>query len=50
MTFERGLYLGRDSHDDVTGGKERSTLMLGPTRSGTTSSFIIPNLLLAPSV
>ena len=24
MTFERGVYLGRDSHGDITGGEERS--------------------------
>lgn len=52
MTFERGIYLGRGSRGDITSGAERSTLVLGPTRSGKTSSFIIPNLLIAtePSV
>ena len=49
MTFERSVNLGRDSHGDITGGEERSTLVLGPTRSGKTSSFIIPNLLLTTS-
>jgi type IV secretory pathway TraG/TraD family ATPase VirD4 len=49
MTFERGIYLGRGERGDVTSGDERSTLVLGPTRSGKTSSFIIPNLLIASS-
>jgi type IV secretory pathway TraG/TraD family ATPase VirD4 len=49
MTFVRGVYRGRDSHGDITGGEEKSTLVLGPTRSGKTSSFIIPNLLLTTS-
>src|ERR1019366_9796427 len=49
MTFERSVNLGRDSHGDITGGEERSTLVLGPTRSGKTSSFIIPNLLITSS-
>ncbi len=52
MTSPRGIYLGRDERGDITSGAERSTLVLGPTRSGKTSSFIIPNLLMtnAPSV
>jgi type IV secretory pathway TraG/TraD family ATPase VirD4 len=49
MTFERGVYLGRGPRGDVTSGAERSTLVLGPTRSGKTSSFIVPNLLLSTS-
>jgi len=49
MTFERGVYLGRDSHGEIAGGEERSTLVLGPTRSGKTSWFIVPNLMLTTS-
>jgi len=49
MTFDRGIYLGRGSRGDITSGEERSTLVLGPTRSGKTSSFIIPNLLITSS-
>ncbi len=40
-----GVYLGRGQHGDVTSGSERSTLVIGPSRSGKTSSLIIPNLL-----
>ncbi len=42
---ERGIYLGRGQHGDVFSGRELSTLVLGPTRSGKTSALIIPNLL-----
>lgn len=41
-----GLYLGRSTMGDVTSGPQRSTLVLGPSRSGKTTSLIIPNLLL----
>jgi type IV secretion system protein VirD4 len=44
--FEFGIYLGRGAHGDATSGHERSTLVLGPTRSGKTSSIIVPNLLM----
>ena len=40
-----GVYLGRGARGDVTSGPERSTLVVGPSRSGKTSSLIIPNLL-----
>jgi type IV secretory pathway TraG/TraD family ATPase VirD4 len=40
-----GIYLGRGRGGDATSGAERSTLVLGPSRSGKTSSLIIPNLL-----
>jgi type IV secretion system protein VirD4 len=40
-----GIYLGRGRSGDATSGAERSTLVLGPSRSGKTSSLIIPNLL-----
>jgi type IV secretory pathway TraG/TraD family ATPase VirD4 len=43
---ENGLYIGRSSEGDVTSGPQRSALVLGPSRSGKTSSLIIPNLLL----
>lgn len=42
---DRGIYLGRSPHGDVTSGEERSALVIGPSRSGKTSSIIIPNLL-----
>ena len=41
-----GIYLGRGRNGDATSGRERSTLVLGPTRSGKTSSIIVPNLLM----
>ena len=41
-----GNYLGRTSNGDAMSGEERSTLVLGPSRSGKTSSIIIPNLLM----
>ena len=44
---ERGLYLGHSSATDVFSGARRSALVLGPTRSGKTSSLLIPNVLLA---
>jgi type IV secretion system protein VirD4 len=43
----RGIYLGRSVHGDVTSGAERSSLVLGPSRSGKTSSIVIPNLLMS---
>ena len=46
MTSDNGIYLGRNHNGDVTSGRERSTLVIGPSRSGKTSSIIIPNLLL----
>ncbi|NNN10015.1 MAG: type IV secretory system conjugative DNA transfer family protein [Acidimicrobiaceae bacterium] len=46
MTFDRGIYLGRAQQHDVSSGEQRSTLVLGPSRSGKTTSLIIPNLLL----
>ncbi|HEY5111682.1 MAG TPA: type IV secretory system conjugative DNA transfer family protein [Acidimicrobiales bacterium] len=41
-----GIYLGRGARGDAMSGPERSTLVLGPTRSGKTSSIIVPNLLM----
>jgi type IV secretory pathway TraG/TraD family ATPase VirD4 len=46
VTFDRGIYLGRAHQHDVSSGAQRSTLVLGPSRSGKTTSLIIPNLLL----
>ena len=45
MSQDRGIYLGRGRNGDVFSGSERSTLVLGPSRSGKTSSLVIPNLL-----
>jgi type IV secretion system protein VirD4 len=41
-----GVYLGRGVNGDAMSGSERSTLVLGPTRSGKTTSIIVPNLLM----
>ncbi len=41
-----GVYLGRTTNGDVTSGSQRSALVLGPSRSGKTTSLIVPNLLL----
>jgi type IV secretion system protein VirD4 len=41
-----GVYLGRGANGDAMSGDERSTLVLGPTRSGKTTSIIVPNLLM----
>jgi type IV secretory pathway TraG/TraD family ATPase VirD4 len=41
-----GIYLGRSHDRDASSGPQRSTLVLGPSRSGKTTSLIIPNLLL----
>jgi type IV secretory pathway TraG/TraD family ATPase VirD4 len=43
-----GIYLGVGSGGWAWAGAERSTLVLGPSRSGKTSSLIIPNVLAAP--
>ena len=40
--------IGRVNHAWVWSGAQRSCLALGPTRSGKTSSLIIPNVLCAP--
>jgi type IV secretion system protein VirD4 len=42
-----GIYLGRAPASNVASGAQRSTLVLGPTRSGKTSSLLVPNVLLA---
>jgi type IV secretion system protein VirD4 len=43
----RGIYLGSGAAGAAWAGAQRSTLVLGPPRSGKTSSFVIPNVLLA---
>ena len=46
MNFDPGIYLGRAKNANAFSGSQRSTLVLGPSRSGKTSSLIIPNLLM----
>ncbi len=41
----RGIYLGTTSDGWAWTGPDRSTLVLGPSRSGKTSSLVIPNVL-----
>lgn len=43
-----GVYLGQGPAGWAWTGRERSTLVLGPSRSGKTSSIIVPNVLMAP--
>lgn len=43
----QGIYLGMRSGTWSWAGPQRSTLVLGPSRSGKTSSLVIPNLFLA---
>lgn len=43
-----GVYLGSIGAARAWSGRERSTLVLGPSRSGKTSSIIVPNVLVAP--
>ncbi len=43
----RGLYLGQGAGGWAWSGPERSVLVLGPSRSGKTSSLVIPNVVLA---
>ncbi|HUC05650.1 MAG TPA: type IV secretory system conjugative DNA transfer family protein [Acidimicrobiales bacterium] len=44
----RGVYLGRGQDgSDIWSGSQRCALVLGPPRSGKTSSLIIPNVLAA---
>lgn len=49
VSVTHDIYLGRGAHGDATSGHERSTLVLGPTRSGKTTSIIVPNLLMTNS-
>ena len=46
MTRDEGVYLGRTTHGDAWSGSQLSTLVLGPSRSGKTTSVVIPNLLM----
>jgi len=43
-----GIYLGTTDRGSAWAGPEQSTLVLGPSRSGKTSSLVIPNVLAAP--
>jgi type IV secretory pathway TraG/TraD family ATPase VirD4 len=42
------IYLGQGSDGPAWAAPQRSTLVLGPSRSGKTSSIVIPNVLAAP--
>ncbi len=42
------LYIGRDGHGLVWAGPQQAMLVLGPPRSGKTSSLVVPNVLAAP--
>jgi type IV secretory pathway TraG/TraD family ATPase VirD4 len=41
------IYLGNGTNGWMWGGAQRSALVLGPPRSGKTSSLVIPNILLS---
>lgn len=45
---EGGIYLGLGSGGWAWSGAQRCVLVLGPSRSGKTSSLVIPNVLAAP--
>lgn len=45
MNPNMGIYLGLGSAGSAWAGPEHSALILGPSRSGKTSSLIIPNIL-----
>jgi type IV secretory pathway TraG/TraD family ATPase VirD4 len=42
------FYIGRDDHGLVWAGPQQAMLVLGPPRSGKTSSLVVPNVLAAP--
>ena len=42
------LYVGTDGQRLVWGGPQQAVLVLGPPRSGKTSSLVVPNVLAAP--
>jgi hypothetical protein len=44
----RGLYIGTDGRRLIWAGPQQSMLVLGPPRSGKTSSLVVPNVLAAP--
>ncbi len=41
------IYIGRTPTGALTAGSQRSVLVLGPSRSGKTSSLVIPNILMS---
>jgi type IV secretion system protein VirD4 len=44
---QHGIYIGNGAHGSMWAGPQCSTLVLGPPRSGKTSSLVIPNILWA---
>ena len=42
------LYVGTDGRQLVWAGRQQAMLVLGPPRSGKTSSLVVPNVLAAP--
>src|ERR1700679_1169814 len=42
------LYVGTDGHRLIWGGAQQAMLVLGPPRSGKTSTLVVPNVLAAP--
>jgi len=44
-----GIYLGRGNKGFIFAPKECGVLVLGPPRSGKTTSVVVPNVLIAPS-
>ena len=44
---DHSIYVGSGSNGWTWAGSQRSTLVLGPPRSGKTSSLVIPNILLS---
>jgi type IV secretory pathway TraG/TraD family ATPase VirD4 len=44
---DRGIYLGQGEDAPWWAGPQRSTLVLGPPRSGKTSALVVPNVLAA---
>src|SRR5580692_1565296 len=42
------LYVGTDGHRLIWGGAQQAMLVLGPPRSGKTSSLVVPNVLAPP--
>ena len=40
-----GVYLGHGAHGWCFAGPEQSVMVLGPPRSGKTSTFIVPNVI-----
>ncbi len=44
---QHSIYVGYGRHGWMWAGAQRSTLVLGPPRSGKTSSLVIPNILLS---